>query len=120
MEIMVKTRHSRKQGLGEVYFIKVGDFYKIGATRNLYGRLHAIQVCNPIECTLIHKVKTSNMRLTEKLFKDRFGRLNVRGEWFDLSDIDIAYIKAGRYSKRIIESIGDANEPLTMPDLIAL
>jgi len=120
MEIMVRKYHLRKQGLGEVYFIKVGDFYKIGATRDLYSRLINIQVCNPTECILIHKVKTSNMRLTEKLFKSRFGRLNMRGEWFTLSDADIAYIKAGNYSKRIIESIGTANDPLIMPDLIVL
>jgi hypothetical protein len=115
---MVRKYHPRRQGLGEVYFIKVGDYYKIGATRDLYGRLHTIQVCNPTECILIHKIKTSNMRLTEKLFKSRFGRLNMRGEWFTLSDADIVYIKAGRYSKSIIDSIGDANKPLVMPDLL--
>jgi hypothetical protein len=117
---MIRKYHPRKQGLGEVYFIQVGDFYKIGATRDLYSRLHTIQVCNPTECILIHRVKTSNMRLTEKLFKNHFGKLNVRGEWFALSDSDITYIKSGKYSKSIVDSIGDANKPLTMPDLLAI
>lgn len=118
MEIMVKTRHPRRQGLGEIYFIKVGDFYKVGATRDLYGRLHTIQVCNALECTLIHRVKTNDMRLTERLFKSRYGRLSMRGEWFNLSDADIAYIRQGVYSKAIMDSIGNTDEWTRVPEVI--
>jgi hypothetical protein len=103
---MERKYHPRKQGLGEVYFIKVGDMYKIGATRDLYGRFRNIQVCTPTECVLIHAVKTNDMKTTEKLFHNLYSRAIMRGEWFALSDGDIDYIKRGKYSKAIIDSIG--------------
>lgn len=105
-DIMDRKHREKKIGLGEIYFIRVGDLFKIGATRDLYGRFRTIQVCNPTECVLIHSIKTNDMKATEKLFHSLFSRHIVRGEWFTLSDIDIAYIKRGKYSKTIMDSIG--------------
>lgn len=101
--------HPRKQGLGEVYFIQVGDYYKIGATRDLYKRFNTIQTCNATQCTLIHRVMTNDMYLTERLFKAMFERLDglIRGEWFSLSNADVDYIKTGKYSTSIANSIGN-------------
>jgi K+/H+ antiporter YhaU regulatory subunit KhtT len=112
--------HPRKQGCGEVYFIKSGEFCKIGATRNLYGRFKSIQVTNPVECVLIHSIKTNNMRRTEKLFKAMFEHADAleRGEWFRLTDKDIAYIKAGKYSPAIMRSIGDTDNWTRVPEII--
>jgi hypothetical protein len=103
---------------GYVYFIKCADWYKIGATTDVYGRFHSIQVCNPFDVSLFHVIKTDNMHLTEKLFQGMFGRAEKRGEWYELSEKNLEYIKSGKYSKRIIESIGEANELLSMPDLL--
>lgn len=103
---MPNKYHPRKQGLGEVYFIKVDKYYKIGATRDLYGRFKSIQVCTPFECELVHSIKTNDMRRTERLFHNMFVRKLHKGEWFELSDKDIGYIKSGRYSKAIMNSIG--------------
>lgn len=93
---------------GDVYCIKVGDYYKIGATRHLYSRLISLQTGMPAKILLIHKIKSSNMYLTEKLFQAMFERNDKleRGEWFTLSNKDITYIKTGRYSKAIMDSIG--------------
>jgi hypothetical protein len=102
---------------GYVYFIKCGDYYKVGATKDIYRRFHALQVANPQDITLFHVVKTDDMRLTEKLFQSMFGRIERRGEWFALSEKNLQYIKAGRYNKRIMDSIGDAVKPFVMPDL---
>ena len=105
---------------GYVYFIQCDKWFKIGATTDVYGRFHNIQVCNPFDVTLFHVIKSDNMRLTEKLFQGMFGRAEKRGEWFELSEKNLQYIKSGKYSKSILESIGAANDPLTMPDLIAM
>lgn len=102
---------------GYVYFIKCGYFYKVGSTKNIYSRFHSIQVANPEDVSLFHVIKTDDMRLTEKLFQALFGRIERRGEWFELSDKNLKYIKGGDYSSRIMESIGDAAKPFVMPDL---
>jgi len=115
---MANKYHSRKQGLGDIYVIKVGEFYKIGSTRDLYGRFKTIQVCNPTECTLIHSFKTNDMKLTEKLFHSLFAHNVARGEWFTLSDKDIAYIKAGQYSKAIADSIGIIDDNRDSLDIV--
>ena len=121
---MGRSYHEQRKAvvIGDVYFVKVGDYYKIGATIHLYSRIHGLQLANPIPIELIHSIKTSDMYKTERLFQALFERDDKleRGEWFTLSDADIAYIKSGNYSKRIIESIGVANDPLIMPDLIVL
>lgn len=103
---MSNKYNPRKQGLGEVYFIKVGKYYKIGATRDLYSRFNSIQVCSPRECVLVHSIKTNDMIKTEKLFHAMFERCKMRGEWFNLTDTDVMYIKSGIYSKAITDSIG--------------
>jgi len=105
---------------GYVYFIKCDKYYKIGATTDVYSRFHSIQVCNPFDISLFHVIKSDDMYLTEKLFQDMFGRVERRGEWFELSEKNLQYIKNGNYSSRITASIGKANEPLTMPELIAM
>lgn len=102
---------------GEVYFIKVGNFHKIGATKNLCARFSTIQVANPTKCELVHKIKTNDMYLTERLFKAMFARLNMKGEWFTLSDADITYIKSGNYSKVIQDSIGNIKQWTRIPSL---
>jgi hypothetical protein len=103
---------------GEVYFIKCGNLYKIGATTTLYTRLHSLQVANPGKCKLIHSIKTNDMYLTERLFKDMFTRVNTRGEWFDLSPKDIDYIKSGTYTDAIMRSIGVVESWTRVPDVL--
>lgn len=100
--------HPRSQGYGEVYFIKCGDSFKIGSTRDLYSRFMTLQVANTEKIELVHSIKTANMKLTEKLFQSLFEKddKRERGEWFSLTDKDIQYIKSGNYSKSIIDSIG--------------
>ncbi|TAL78727.1 MAG: hypothetical protein EPN88_02045 [Bacteroidetes bacterium] len=105
---------------GEVYFIQCGSLYKIGATANLYGRFSAIRTTNPDECFLIHSIKSNDMFLTESLFKERFSRINIHGEWFTLSDTDISYIKTGRYSKAIQSSIGNTKQWTVIPELMVV
>jgi hypothetical protein len=108
--------------IGDVYFIKIGDYYKIGATRHLYGRIHGLQLANPIPIKLIHSIKTSDMNKTERLFQALFERDDKleRGEWFRLTDEDIKYIKVGEYSQEIIDSIGNASKPIIIPDMLAM
>jgi hypothetical protein len=103
---------------GYVYFIKCDKWFKIGSTMDVYSRFHTVQVCNPYPVELFHKLKSDNMRLTEKLFQDMFGRAEKRGEWYILTPENLRYIKSGKYSRKIMESIGGASKPVTLPDLL--
>jgi hypothetical protein len=105
---------------GYVYFIQCDKWFKIGATENVYSRFNSIRVCNPFEVSLFHTIKTNNMHITEKLFQGMFARVEGHGEWFELSDKNLEYIKAGNYTDRIIKSIGEANKAITIPDLLSI
>lgn len=104
--------HRKDIKIGEVYFIKIGDYYKIGATRCLSDRISELQIANPTKIELVARVKTNDMNQTERLFQALFERDDKLecGEWFRLTDADIAYIKQGTYSKAIMDSIGDLKE----------
>jgi hypothetical protein len=102
---------------GEVYFIQCGSLFKIGATKDLSSRFNAIQTANPVECKLIHSIKTNDMYCTERLFKVMFCRVNVMGEWFELTRNDIAYIKSGNYSQSIVNSIGNTDSWRRLPEI---
>lgn len=104
---------------GKVYFIKCGQYFKIGMSKNVYARFASIRVTNPCECELIHTVESENVYLTERLFKSMFGRVNIRGEWFELTSKDIDYIKAGNYSASIKQSLGK-RPPIIIPDFLSV
>ena len=108
----------RKKFKGYVYFIECQGFFKIGCSKDPKLRLNDMQVLNPFKCELIHTIKTNDMYLTERLFKDKFIKLNMRGEWFKLSYSDFAYIKLGKYDDDINKSIGNAFNPARIPNIL--
>jgi hypothetical protein len=113
------SENRKKVTWGTVYFIKCGQYYKIGATKDVKSRLSSIRVTNPCDCELIHIVKTENMYLTERLFKSMFGRANLKGEWFSLTPENIEYIKSGNYSDAIKRSLGK-RPPIIIPDFLGI
>ena len=84
-----------KQG---VYFIKTGDFVKIGLTTNVDSRLLAIETHNPFKTELlfvipwldnwnqvISKEEKVSMLTLERIVHYIFMDLKVKGEWFSLN-----------------------------------
>ena len=92
---------------GFVYFIQEDFSYKvkIGKTKNLDQRLSTFDVKLPFNILLIHSINTKNMSYTEKLFHLHFDSKRVRGEWFDLNEEDISWIKQNAYTRKIDSSI---------------
>jgi hypothetical protein len=79
---------------GFVYLIKSpSGHYKIGKTSNIHNRLRTFNVKLPFEPTLVHTIKSSDMHAQEQVLHQRFASQRVNGEWFNLSDEDVAYIK---------------------------
>src|SRR5688572_18714460 len=75
---------------GYVYIIRLGRHCKIGITKNMRRRMISIQGSNPEHLEIVHTIPTNNMRRAERQIHEQFASRRIRGEWFDLSDDDIA------------------------------
>jgi len=92
---------------GFVYFIKedYAGRIKIGKTKDINQRLDTFNVKLPFNVTLIHVIESNNYHYTEKLFHILFQLKRVNGEWFELNDSDVNWIKSGQYTQKIMQSI---------------
>lgn len=81
-----------------VYFIRSGDYIKIGSSVNIRKRMKSLQIGNPIKLKLIYY----NNKLSEYLMHNQFSSDYIHGEWFHYSeDIKNFIIKNKlKYEKR--------------------
>lgn len=66
---------------------------KIGATKRLKHRLAQISKREGVACVLLHSIPTNHYFQLEHAIHDQFAECRVRGEWFKLSDADIAILR---------------------------
>lgn len=82
---------------GCVYLVSDGEFTKIGATSYAVSkRLNELQVGNAKPLTLIGWYEVQNKISTEAHLHDRYKSKNVRGEWFNLTQMDVYEILSSR------------------------
>ena len=67
--------------MGNIYFIKCGNFVKIGYAKDVSKRLSELQVGNPYPLTIM-TVIPGTLRL-EALFHQALQGYRERGEWFN-------------------------------------
>jgi len=80
---------------GYVYLIQSPtNAYKIGRTINPADRIHTFSVKLPFEVEYLAVIPTDDMHQLETNLHARFADQRIDGEWFDLSDEDVAYIKS--------------------------
>jgi hypothetical protein len=82
---------------GHVYVITADETpgkYKIGISKNVDKRIFELQTVVPVTYRVIHIIKCSDMRQEEKRLHRLFEDKRVVGEWFSLTDEDLAYIKS--------------------------
>lgn len=74
-----------------IYLAKSGDHYKIGYSGSVEARLREIQVGNPLPVELVDSWQgdKSDESAIHQYLQDK----RVRGEWFDLSDDDLAWLE---------------------------
>jgi hypothetical protein len=83
-------RYSRDLG---VYIIQSGEYYKIGYTTNLLGRIDALKTANPHnELKIILWIMTSEAKLLEKALHELMKERRSFREWFRFEDTDIKKI----------------------------
>ena len=73
-----------------VYIIKCQDCYKIGKATNAGSRLKELQVGNPYKLELIKVFKVDDGLRFEGVLHNLFYAKNIRGEWFKLTQEDLA------------------------------
>lgn len=76
-----------------VYFIRSGEYIKIGYTSDLPKRLSNLQTGNPHQLTVIHTILTRQAEEIEADLHEMFTEYHVSGEWFRLPDDAIARVK---------------------------
>lgn len=79
------------RGAGNLYLITSDSGYtKIGYAENMYKRFAQIDVSSPSRLTIHHFRWVNHVRDLEVALHEKFAHLRHKGEWFKLSDGDLA------------------------------
>lgn len=81
---------------GYVYLIRSGKNYKIGRTNDVGRRIYDIRLQLPQKAELIHQIETDDPKGIEAYWHQRFADQRLNGEWFSLTQKDIAAFKRRR------------------------
>lgn len=88
-----RTKNGKRATDGYVYLLEaVGGFFKIGKTVNPKSRKRTFGVKLPMAVEFKHVIHTDDMHKLEKALHQLFADKRVRGEFFDLTLADVAFI----------------------------
>lgn len=91
----LRRKVSARAARGYVYVLQdvdVTGFCKIGKTTTPVDRLTHFDVKLPFAVRLVHVIETHDCSRLEAVLHNRFASKRVRGEWFKLTDADIAWL----------------------------
>ncbi len=83
--------------LGFVYLMKSGRYYKIGRTNAIGRREYELSIQMLERAELVHQIKADDSRGIETYWHKRFADKRKNGEWFDLSDADVAAFRRRKF-----------------------
>jgi hypothetical protein len=90
--------HSRGElPLGFVYLIKSGRYYKIGRSNAVGRRERELDILLPDPVKVIHSMKTDDPPGIEDYWHRRFADRRKKGEWFELTAIDVAVFRRRKF-----------------------
>lgn len=88
------ARVRRPPCAGYVYLVRsVSGHYKIGRARNVRDRMKTFDIKLPFEVALDHVIRCADYKTAELALHQRYADRRVDGEWFALTEGDIAAIK---------------------------
>ncbi len=90
---VIEPDEKAKLDTGFVYLMRSGRHYKIGFTISVGSRERQLAIQIPIPPTTIHSIETDDPRGVEAYWHRRFAEKRGEGEWFDLTQEDIAAFK---------------------------
>lgn len=77
-----------------VYLFKANKYYKIGISNNIEKRKTQLEKGMPYEIDIIHTIDIPTARHLEGRLHKKFEDKQVRGEWFNLGEDDLDFIKS--------------------------
>jgi hypothetical protein len=90
-----KKRKPAKDTTGFVYLLQSPtSAYKIGRSKNPDHRLKTFGIQLPYEVEYLAVIPTDDMYTLESELHERYADKRVNGEWFELDDNDVEYIKS--------------------------
>lgn len=91
----IETKKTIKDNseIGYVYLMKSGRYYKIGRSSSVERRNYDLGIILPEEIKIIHKIETDDPVGIEGYWHNRFDKKRKKGEWFELSSIDVTAFK---------------------------
>jgi hypothetical protein len=78
---------------GYVYLLRGDNCYKIGLSNNVYRRWKEVSPKLPFETEIVTMIATEDMYKLEASLHKKFSGKRMNGEWFDLDNEDVEYIK---------------------------
>ena len=79
---------------GVVYLLQAGHYYKIGKAIDLRKRVRQIELKLPYPVEVIHSIEAFHPYKAEQHWHNRFADKRTNGEWFVLTDEDVAEFKS--------------------------
>lgn len=106
---LIRSRYDTEgMNSGFVYFVKESgnNRIKIGKAKDPERRIqNDFGTIMPYEFDVVHLINSSNYHKTENLFHQYFHHKRFKGEWFDLTEEDLLWIKNGLFPREIEDSI---------------
>lgn len=92
---------------GFVYVIYITDssnkkYYKLGIASNFLNRLSSHQTSQPFDVSIAICYYARNMRDEEWLLMDKYKDKKIRGEWFELDNMDLMDISKRAYDNHSV------------------
>ena len=79
---------------GVVYLLQAGPFFKIGKAKEFEKRSRVIKLQLPYPVEEIHQIKCGDITHVENYWHKRFAAKRQSGEWFVLTEADVAEFKS--------------------------
>lgn len=79
---------------GVVYLLRAGPFFKIGKSTVFEKRLGQIKLQLPHAVEVVHVIQAAHPSQAEAQWHGRFAARRLNGEWFELSEAEVAEFKS--------------------------
>ena len=94
--IAMASSHKRpptEKTSGWVYILQAGEYYKIGHSKTPAKRFEQLSTLPPWPTEIVHMVESENRHQLETELHERFAIKRANGEWFELAEEDVAWLK---------------------------
>lgn len=88
-----EPRPKAKPQKGFVYLLKGRGSYKIGCSKDPLKRSEQLAIQLPFPVELVHHFFADDHKAVEAMLHEAYKHKRLNGEWFNLSDEDVAHIK---------------------------